>query len=122
LVAGVGNRVAEGPQQVRLALAIAHARHLGAALLGAADRAGNVDQIARARRVGDVDDRRAVVLVHAGEGVARLAAVMPDVGDEAAALLVNRGLVRRAALQVVVADQLHVAGLGAVAAGRRLPR
>src|SRR4029077_9556610 len=96
--------------QVRLALAIAHARHLRAALLRTADSAGNVDQIARARRVGDVDERPAVVLGHAGEGILRLAAVMPDVGDEAAALLVDRGLIRRAALQVVVADQLHVAG------------
>jgi len=36
LVARIGDRVAERPQQVRLALAVADARHLGAALLGAA--------------------------------------------------------------------------------------
>src|SRR6185503_11407678 len=43
-----------------------------------------------------------------------------DVGDEAPALLVDRRLIRRAALQVVMTDQLHVLGLGAVPAWRRL--
>ena len=39
---------------------------------------------------------------------------MADVGDPAAALLVNDGLVGAAALQIVVADELHVALLGFV--------
>ncbi len=40
------------------------------------------------------------------------AAVMADVGDEAFALLVHERLVGAAALEVAVADQLHVALLG----------
>src|SRR2546428_453823 len=57
-----------------------------------------------------------------GAGFARAPAVMADVGDEAAALLVDRRLVGRAPLEVVVTDQLHVVRLGAVAARRRLRR
>jgi len=120
-VAGVGHRVAERPQQIRLALAIAHARHLRAALLGAAGRAGDVSQIARPRRVGHVDDRRAIVLVDAGERISRLAPVVADEGDEAPALLVDRRLVGRAPLEIVVTDQLHVSRFGPVTA-RRLRR
>jgi len=120
-VTRVRDRVAERPQQVRLALAIADARHLRPTLLAAARRSGDVRQIARSRRVGDIHDRRAVVFVDARERVSRLAAVVADVRDEARALLVDRRLVRRAPLQIVVADQLHVAGFGAVTA-RRLRR
>jgi hypothetical protein len=121
-VARVRHGVAERPQQIRLALPIAETRHLRAALLRAAGRTRDVRQVARARRVGDVDDRGAVVLVGAGQRIARLATVMADVGDHAPALLVDRRLVRRASLQIVVADQLHVARFGAVAASRCLGR
>src|SRR4030095_10196653 len=54
------------------------------------------------------------------ERVARRAAWMADVRDEARALSVNRRLVGRPALEIVVAHQLHVAGLGAVTARRGL--
>src|SRR5207245_3012344 len=103
LVARVGDCVAERPQEICLALPLADARHLGAALLGAAGSARDVSQIAWPRRVGDVDDRGAVVFLYSGQRIARLAAVMADVGDEVAASLVERRLVRRAYLQMVVA-------------------
>ena len=50
---------------------------------------------------------------------------MADVGDEAIALLVDERLVGAAALQVAVADQLHVALLGGLLLLRgyaRMPR
>jgi hypothetical protein len=119
-VTRVGRRVAERPQQVGLALPVAHARHLRAALLGAAGHAGDVRQIARPRGIGDVHDRGAVVLLATGERIARPAAVVADVGQDTPALAMDRGLVGRAALQVVVADQFHVLGFGAVTARRRL--
>jgi hypothetical protein len=55
-------------------------------------------------------------------GLRARAAVVADVGDDAPALRVDRRLVGRAALQIVVADQLHVAGFGAVTASGRLGR
>jgi len=51
---------------------------------------------------------------------ARPPTVVADVGDHAPALLMDRRLVGRAALQVVVADQLHVVSLGSVATWRGL--
>src|SRR5206468_9701092 len=71
LVTGVGDRVADRAQQIRLALPVAYAGHLRPALLTAARRAGNVAEVAGLRGVGGVDDRRAVVLLDAGERVAR---------------------------------------------------
>src|SRR5580700_1398627 len=59
-------------------------------------------------RICDVDNRRAVRLLLAGERVERHATVMTDVGNPACTLLVNDGLIRAPVLQFVVADQLHV--------------
>src|SRR5207245_6579286 len=66
LVARAGHCIAERPQEICLALPLADARHLGAALLGAAGRPRDVSQIARPRWVGDLDDRGAVVFLHSG--------------------------------------------------------
>ena len=100
------------PSAVR---AVAHPHHLRAARLVGAGRARDVVQVFRMRRIGDVDDRGAVVLGLAGQRIDRRrhvvgAAVMADIGDVAVALLVDGGLVGRARLQVVPADQLHVGG------------
>ena len=59
-------------------------------------------------RIGDIDDRGAVVLILSRERVGHFVAVMSDVGDPAVALFVNDGLVRGARLQVAVAHQAHV--------------
>src|SRR2546430_101332 len=71
-------------------------------------------------RVGDVDQRRPVELLLPVQGIDRLrvigrAAVMPDIGDPAAVLLVNRGLISAARLKIVVADEAHVVRLGWIA-------
>ena len=106
-------RVAERAQQVdgagialRQRLAVAHAHHLRAAVLGQALLAGNVREVLRAARIGDVDDRGAVEFLGARQRIERLghllgAAVVADVGDPAAALLVDDRLIGAARLQVV---------------------
>jgi hypothetical protein len=58
--------------------------------------------------IGDLEDRRAVVLERATERVGQLAAMQADIGDPAPALCVHQRLIGAAALQVVVAHQLHV--------------
>src|SRR5438093_1524467 len=68
------------------------------------------------RRVGHVDQRGAVELGLPGQRIYRLlrvgdAAVMADIGDPAAGLLMHQRLIGAARLQVAVADQRHVAGL-----------
>src|SRR5438445_283692 len=50
-----------------VAMAVAHARHLGAP--SAAVRDGQVEDLTRVPGIGDVDDRRAVLLIPAGERV-----------------------------------------------------
>ena len=113
---------AEGAQHVELAAvgfrqarARAHPHHLGAAAFGAALGARNVLEIFRMRRIGHVDDRGAVELGLPGQRVDRLgdvggAAVMADIGEIAVALMHDGRLIGAARLQVVVADQAHVAG------------
>src|SRR5262249_62055059 len=91
---------AEGPQQIdrvgialRQALAVADARHLRAALLGAAFRSRNVRKIFRPRRIGDVDDRGAVELALPAQRVHRLAhisfAMVAAIGGVELTLLVG---------------------------------
>src|SRR5438128_7809776 len=78
-----------------------------------------MEEIFRSLRVGDVDDRRAVQLVHAGKRIERRQAcaghrvvsqrVMP--GEEDVPIpwvAVDHGLVRRAVLKGIEADKLHV--------------
>ena len=74
-------------------------------------------QILRMRRVGDVDDRRAVEFQLPGERIERLwhlrrAAMMADIGDVAIALAMDGRLIGAAPLKVIVADQAHVHRLG----------
>ena len=96
----------------RQRLAVADARHRRAARLRLARRAGDVVQVPRLRRIGHVHDGGAVLLHLAGERVHPQAAVVADVGDEAAALLVDHGLIGGAGLQIVGADEPHVVLLG----------
>src|SRR5207237_2599539 len=70
--------------------------------------------------IGDVDDRGAVELRLPGQRIDRLgngvaAAVMPDIGDVAIALVLDDRLVGAARLKVAVADQPHVARLRRIA-------
>ena len=57
---------------LRQRLAVAHAHHLGAALLAQAFVARNVSEIFRLLRIGHVDDRRAVEFRLAGDRIDRL--------------------------------------------------
>jgi hypothetical protein len=82
---------------------------LRAACLALAGLARNVREVARVARVADIDDRRAAVLGATGDRIQRFSAVMPDVGDPAPALRMHDRLIGAARLQVVVADEIHVA-------------
>ena len=90
-------RVAEGAQHVDLVAvafgqvaAVAEPRHLRAAGFRPAFLARYVREVFRVPRIGHVDDGGAVVLHRAGQRIQlRLAAVMADVGDPAAALRVQ---------------------------------
>src|SRR6266436_5450933 len=108
--------VAERAQEIgllllraRQRLAVADPHHGRPARLRLALRAWDVMQVARVLRVRDVQDGRAVQLLLAGERVHPLATVVTDVGDPARALVVDDRLVGRAGLEVVRADQAHVA-------------
>ena len=73
--------------------------------------------------IGDVEDRRAVLLELAVERVHAAPAVRADVGDPALALALDGRLVRAARREIVKADAAHVARLvlrrdGATHAGR----
>src|SRR5690348_7391562 len=97
---------------MRKRAAVAHPRHLrstsfGNAILGRLAR--NVREIARMGRVRHVDDRGAVILLLPSKRIHLRAAVMAEVGDPALPLLVNRGLVGAARLQVVITYDLHIA-------------
>jgi hypothetical protein len=112
---------------LRQLLAVADAHHLGTTRLVGAGLARDVGQVFRMMRVGHVDDRRAVVLVLAGQRVERLldlvgAAVMADIGDPARALVLDDRLIGAARLQVAVTDQRHVLGIGGIADLRRILR
>ena len=113
---------AEDPQHVGLArialgqrLAVTDAYHLRAALLVMALQPWNVREVFWLRRIGHVDDRGTVVFGLSGESVDRLrhlgrSAVMPDIGDVAAALMMDRRLIGAAAVQIIVADEPHIVG------------
>ena len=118
---------AEDPQHVGLArialgqrLAVTDAYHLRAALLVMALQPGNVREVFRLRRIGHVDDRGAVVFRLSGEPVDRLrhlgrSAMMSDIGDVAAALMMDRRLIGAAAVQIIVADEPHILGFRRIA-------
>ena len=119
--------VSECAEQVHLAsvgarqlAAVAHTHHLRAAGFGQARLAWNVGQVLRLLRIGDVEDRRAVVLTLAGDRIHHLAAVMADVRNPARPLLVDERLIRAAPLKIVVADERHVVLLHRPAVHRRL--
>src|SRR2546423_15254463 len=71
--------------------------------------ARNVGEIARALGIGHIENGSAVGLLRVAQRIARMAAVMPDVGDPAIALPMDERLVGAAALEIVRADELHVA-------------
>src|SRR5574341_1079073 len=75
-----------------------------------------MSEVFRVLRIGDVDDGGTVRLVAAGQRVHRAAAVVTDVRNPAIALPLDLRLIRAAALQIAVADERHVAGVGALAA------
>ena len=106
--------------RLRQARAVADARHLRAAVLVVAlqarecardisDCAGSVTSTI------DVPLNSACPVSGLIGWARRRAAVVADVGDIAVALLVDRRLVGAAALQIVVADEPHVLGLGRIA-------
>ena len=113
--------VAESAKQVNLALvalgqlaAVAHAHHLRSARFRHSGLSGNVGEVAGFSRIGHIDDGRSVVFLLACERVEEVVAVVADIGDPTAPLLVDNGLIRAASLEIVVADKLHVALLGLV--------
>ena len=118
---------AEDPQHIGLArialgqrLAVADAHHLRAALLVMTLQTGNVREVFRLRRIGHIDDRGAVVFGLSGQSVDRLrhlgrSAVMSDIGDIAAALMMDRRLICAAAVQIIVADEPHILGFRRIA-------
>src|SRR5207249_2909627 len=71
-------------------------------------RSRDVREIAWTGRIGHVDDGGAVLFVAARDRILPDAAVMTDVRDEAGTLLVHEGLIGRARLQRLVADEAHV--------------
>src|SRR5712692_10424913 len=103
--------VAESAKEINFAgirlgqrLAVADAHHLRAATFALTLLAGYVREILRPAWIGHVNERSAVLLLRASERIQRAAAVMPDLGDPAAALLVDHRLIGAAPLQVVGAD------------------
>src|SRR5438034_5043589 len=61
--------------------------------------------------IGNVDNGSSVVLFLSGQRTELRAAVMADVCKPPVALFVKRPLIRTASLQVVIADEFHVAFL-----------
>ncbi len=111
-------RGAERAQQVGLAtvafrqiLSVAGAHHLRASGFAFALLSRDVGEIFRVSRIGHVEDRCAIRLDHAGQGVQVLAAMVADVRNPAALLLVDHRMVAAARLQIVVAQQAHVPAL-----------
>ena len=71
------------------------------------------------RRIGHIDERGAVELGLSRQRIYRLlvfrnSAVMADIGNPAVALMMDPRLIGAAPLQIVVADEAHIAGLGLV--------
>ena len=119
-------QAAEHAQHVKLAfdalrqfISATDSHHLRAALLGFAGFARYVGEILRMLWIGHVEERGAVVLHFAVKGVELIVAVMANVCDPAIALLLDNGLIGGARLQVVVADERHVAALRACLRERR---
>ena len=113
--------VAETAQHIKLVFvgarqvaAAADAHHLCSAAPSAAlgGFARNVSQVAGPRRIGDVDNGGAVLLLPPGQRIGLHAGMMADVGDPAIALFLDHRLIRAAGLEIVVAGQFHVAVLG----------
>jgi hypothetical protein len=109
-------RVAVVAQQIDLALvalgqlrAVAHAHHLRAARLVLPRLARNVGEIVRALGIGHIENRGAVGFLRTAQRIAREPAVMTDVRDPATALPMNERLVSAASLEIVIADELHIA-------------
>src|SRR5439155_14146807 len=103
---------------------IAHARHLRAAGLVAANLTWNVKQVSRPRRIRHVEDRRAVELLLPGERIDRSwnrvgAAMMADIRNPTVALPMDGGLVSTSTFEVVGADKPHVTGLWWITDGGR---
>ena len=120
-------RIAERAKQIGLALvgsrevpATAHTRHLRAPGLPLARVSRNVREVSRPLRIRHVDDRCAVSFVHPGQRVPLNAPMVADIGNPAIPLVVDGRLIRASSLEIVVADQSHVALLGLVLSrGRR---
>jgi hypothetical protein len=118
---------AEDPQHIGLAriplgqcLTVADAHHLRAALFVMALQAGNVREVFGLCRIGYIDDRGAIVFGLAGEPIDGLrhvgrSAVVPDVSDIAAALMVDGRLIGAARMQIAVAHEPHVLGFRRIA-------
>ena len=107
---------AKRPQQVPLALdasrqrvAAADADHLRPASLPVLT-SGNVREVFGVRRVGHVDDRRAVHFEFPGQRIHErfLVVVVTDVGDLPAVLIDDERLVGGSSLEVVMANGFHV--------------
>ena len=108
------NRVAVALGQY---LAVTDAHHLRAAAFIFSLLPGDVAQVLRTRRIGDVEDRGAVRfglpgdwIDGSGNGIS--AAVMSDIGDPAVALTMDGRLIGATRLQIIAADQPHVGGFG----------
>src|ERR1700693_1738494 len=77
-------------------------------------------QIFRMSGIGYVGDRGAVAFAFSSERIDCSPALMPDVGDPASVLLDDNRQKRAAPLQVAVADESHVPGIGALVVLRGL--
>ncbi len=96
---------------------VTDAHHLRSAQLAETLIARNMGKILRIFRIGDVDDRRAVVLRLLGQGIDRLwysagATMMADIRNVTAALAMDHRLIGAPRLQIVVPDEPHVLRLG----------
>src|SRR5262249_14993677 len=81
---------------------------------------GIVGGVFRGRRIGAAEDRGAVVFGLSGHSVDRprhlgRSAVMSDIGDIAAALMMDRRLICASAVQIIVADEPHIPGFRRIA-------
>ena len=116
---------AEAAQQVHLAsvcarviAAVTDAHHLRAPRFAPTSRvARNMGQVPWLLRIGDVDNRRPVRFLLAGQGIELGASMVADVGDPAFALFLDNGLIGASGLKIVVADQVHVVFFDALLRG-----
>src|SRR5437762_11401534 len=122
--------IAEGAQQINRArvalgeaLAVADPHHLRAAGLVIALLARDMGEVFGICRVGHIDERSAAELGVSRQRIYRLlvlrnSTVMADIGNPAVALMMDPRLIGAAPLQIVVADEAHIAGLGLVLSER----